>query len=175
MTKIVRLAVLFAAFSASIIVGYSKAYIEANGGWSYAYNNSINGISSSDQSGFGFNINAGFGGITQYTSFELGYSNLASPTYNGSSTTLNSFDLSVLLHIPLGQYFSIFGKLDSGFTSMGSSSHTDSETKFGYIAGAGVKYNFSESFYVQGLYQCYANNGNIPNANLLGAGIGFVF
>lgn len=172
--KLIKKITVLAITAACVNAGYSLVYVDGNAGYSYTHKNTINGFDSGNRNGLGFNVNAGVS-LIPFTAIELGYTHFASPDYNNSSTSLNSYHLAAVLNIPMLWDFSAVGKLGLGYSDMGSSSVTDSQRRLGAFWGLGVKYKINDWFYTQALYQQYQNNGNIPDASLLSVGLGVDF
>jgi OmpA-OmpF porin, OOP family len=130
-----------------------------------------------------------FGGyqFNKYIGAELGYTDLGKFTASGlglsSEAKAKGFEVLAVGTFPIGEKFSIYGKLgffrwDLDTSGSGSVSQSESGTDVTYALG--VQYNFTKKFGVRAQYQLYKDIGNDAttgqsDVDVLGVGVVFKF
>lgn len=115
-----------------------------------------------------------FGGFIGYQinpnfAAELGYHRLASYDFPGGSVDLNQTSLSVLGIAPMGNGFSVYGRLGYGHNSAeaNAAGRTASGSNSGGIFGIGAKYDINPNFGVRAEWKRTSSDSN-------NFGVGFV-
>ena len=125
---------------------------------------------SCDDSDTGYRIFGGYK-INKHFAVELGYADLGKTTFTGTipiigavsgNASATAWDLVAVGILPIGEKFSVFGKLgfykgDGDFSVSGAGSSSDSTTDMTY--GIGVQYDFTKNLGIRGEWQQYKSVG----------------
>lgn len=172
----------FSISSANAMLGAGIGpYVDINGGYGFSDSNTINSAVNQKNSGFGYNINAGWMFIP-FIGLEAGYTKYTDVTYRlnnqNQSASSDSYDIAIKGVAPLPLTgFSLYGKLGVGQLRQGSlnfsSNNIDKQTANNLYWAVGAKYDIALGFYSQLQYAVQQGGNSLPSNSLLSLGIGY--
>lgn len=143
--------------SRSFIPYTSFGYVGVNGGQSSFQSNCVSGFNC-DENGVGFKVYTG-GLLYKAIGVELAYINMGKAERGGGSQKAQGANLSLVGNIPIGDWFSLFGKIGGtyGWTrsdaAAGTGINTGKDNGFGLSYGAGVAFDVTKSLQIVGEWE----------------------
>jgi OmpA-OmpF porin, OOP family len=149
-----------ASAPAAAQIGMSSAYVGGSLGQSDA-KDACEGVPGCDEKDTAWKIFGGFQ-LTPMFAVELGYTDLGEVSAPGVSAEATAWDLSVLASFPIGESFSLYGRL-GGYRAetegrVGALTVDDSNT--GLTFGVGAAFALSRNLGLRAEWQRYADVGD---------------
>ena len=158
----------------------SNGYVGISGGQVTYDLNCVPGFSC-DDTGTGLKLYTG-GKLWNVIGLELSYLEFGKVDNAGGSTRARGIDLSLLGNLPLGEHFSLFGKVGStyGQTRTSTSAPGASSGKkrgFGLSYGGGVNYDFSSNWGVRAEWERHRLDfvGSHKDVDFISVGVNYRF
>ena len=155
--SIAFVAALALSAPAAAQMGMSSVYIGGSIGQSEA-KDACDGIPGCDEKDTAWKIFGGFQ-LTPTFAVELGYTDLGEVSAPGISAEATAWDLSVLAGFPIGEAFSIYGRL-GGYRAETEASTGEDDSNTGLTFGVGVGFNLSRNLGLRAEWQRYADVGD---------------
>ena len=158
----------------------SNGYVGISGG-KVTYNlNCVPGFSC-DDTGTGFKLFTG-GKLWNVIGLELSYLEFGKVDNAGGSTRARGIDLSLLGNLPLGEHFSLFGKVGSTYAQTRTSASapgaaSGKERGFGLSYGGGLNYDFTSNWGVRAEWERHRLDfvGSNKDVDFISVGVNYRF